>query len=131
MLIRTCPDATPQERRRLFREAHPTRLTDLGFLGASVGLSGPLLSQSCISGGLNDTRTHDRLNLSRLGLGDTLNLTSFILLGVTPPASMTCPVSVRHHLEGYPVRGAVGQVGASPRHRGRPQPTTCGSLDLS
>ncbi len=33
---------------------HPTRLAALAFLGASVGLSGPRLSQSGISGGLSD-----------------------------------------------------------------------------
>ncbi len=44
---------------------HPTQPADLGFLEASVGLSGPLLSQSGISGGLIYTRAHDRLNLSR------------------------------------------------------------------
>ncbi len=47
----------------------PTQPADLGFLGASVRLSGPLLSQSCISGGLICTRAHDRLKLSRLDVG--------------------------------------------------------------
>ena len=60
---------------------HPSRLGDVALLGASVRLSWPLLSQSCISGGFTDTGVCDRLNLSRLGLGDTLNLTSLQTLG--------------------------------------------------
>ncbi len=54
-MIRTCPLASPQEHHLPFRGL-PTRPADLGFLGASVRLSGPLLSLPCISGGLSDAR---------------------------------------------------------------------------
>ena len=76
-LSRRYPSGAPS----LLPGGHPTRLADLGILGASVRLSWPLLSQPCISGGFTDTGVCDRLNLSRLGLGDTLNLTSLQPLG--------------------------------------------------
>ena len=48
---------------------------------ASLALASDSLGQSGISGGFTDTGVCDRLNLSRLGLGDTLNLTSLQPLG--------------------------------------------------
>ena len=47
----------------------------------SLRLASDSPGRSGISGGLTDTGAHDRLNLSRLGLADTLNLTSLQALG--------------------------------------------------
>ncbi len=67
------------------REVTPPGLPTWG----SLTPSSVSLGQSGISGGLIYTRAHDRLNLSRLIPGITLNLTSFSPLGVTPSVSMS------------------------------------------
>ncbi len=92
---------------------HPTRLADLGFLDASVRLS----PHPRGLGSLTNAGANCGLNLSPVSR-DPRNARAPSPLGLTASVSMTCPVSVRYHPEGYPVRGAVGQLGASPRHRG-------------
>ena len=77
ILIRTCPDPPPQVRQFSLPGGHPPGLPTWVFLALASGS----LGQSGISGGFTDTGVCDRLNLSRLGLGDTLNLTSLQPLG--------------------------------------------------